>query len=81
MEEKFDVLNEFGEFTGQVATREECHTKGLRHRAVYGVVIDKESNVLLQKRSDNEQTTKKWEMISIIKDMNCCLIYDVCLLK
>ena len=55
MEEKFDVLNEFGEFTGQVATREECHTKGLWHRAVYGFVIDKESNVLLQKRSANKK--------------------------
>ena len=28
MEEKFDVLNELGEFTGDVATREECHKKG-----------------------------------------------------
>ena len=27
MEEKFDVLNEFGEFTGKIATREECHKK------------------------------------------------------
>ena len=29
MEEKFDVLNELGEFTGEVATREECHKNGL----------------------------------------------------
>ena len=29
MEEKLDVLNERGEFTGKVATREECHRKGL----------------------------------------------------
>lgn len=51
MEEKFDVLNEFGEFTGEVATREECHKKGLWHRAVYAFIIDKNSNILLQKRS------------------------------
>lgn len=50
MDEKFDVLNEFGEFTGKVATREECHKKGFWHRAVYGFVIDKNSNVLLQKK-------------------------------
>lgn len=25
MEEKFDVLNEFGEFTGAIATRDECY--------------------------------------------------------
>lgn len=29
MIEKFDVLNELGEFIGEVATREECHSKGL----------------------------------------------------
>lgn len=51
MEEKFDVLNEFGEFTGEVATREECHKKGLWHRAVYAFIIDQNSNILLQKRS------------------------------
>ena len=34
MAEKFDVLNELGEFTGQVASREDCHKKGLWHRAV-----------------------------------------------
>ena len=27
MMEKFDVLNELGEFTGAVATRDECHKK------------------------------------------------------
>ena len=51
MEEKLDVLNKRGEFTGNVATREECHREGLWHRAVYGFIIDKNSNVLLQKRS------------------------------
>lgn len=55
MEEKFDVLNERGEFTGQVATREECHNKGLWHRAVYGFIIDNRGNVLLQKRSSDKK--------------------------
>ena len=49
MEEKFDVLNEFGEFTGGVATRDECHRKGLWHRAVYAFIIDSNKNILLQK--------------------------------
>ena len=40
MEEKFDVLNELGEFTGEIATRDECHKKGLWHRAVYAFIID-----------------------------------------
>ena len=55
MAEKFDVLNELGEFTGQVASREDCHKKGLWHRAVYAFIIDKNSNVLLQKRSKEKK--------------------------
>lgn len=55
MEEKFDVLNELGEFTGDVATREECHKKGLWHRAVYAFIIDDKGNILLQKRSNNKK--------------------------
>ena len=55
MEEKFDVLNEFGEFTGKVATREACHKKGLWHRAVYAFIIDDDGNVLLQKRSSHKK--------------------------
>jgi len=63
MEEYFDVLNENGVFTGQVATREECHTKGLWHRAVYAFIIDNSGNVLLQKRSANKKLwPNKWDV-------------------
>ena len=55
MEEKFDVLNELGEFTGEIATRVECHKKGLWHRAVYAFIIDDKGNILLQKRSENKK--------------------------
>ena len=55
MEEMFDVLDEFGVYTGEVASRDRCHTEGLWHRAVYGFVIDKDKNVLLQKRSVNKR--------------------------
>lgn len=55
MEENFDVLNELGEFTGEIATRDECHTKGLWHRAVYAFIIDDKGNILLQKRSENKK--------------------------
>lgn len=53
--EMFDVLNEYGEFTGKTATREECHKNGLWHRAVYGFIIDDKQNILLQKRSKNKK--------------------------
>lgn len=55
MEEKFDILNEYGEFTDIVKTRKEVHEKGLWHRAVVLFVINDINEVLLQKRS----TTKK----------------------
>lgn len=55
MEEMFDVLNEWGEYTGEVASRDRCHTEGLWHRAVYGFDIDKNKNVLLQKRSASKK--------------------------
>ena len=55
MEEKLDVLNELGEFTGEIATRDECHKKGLWHRAVYAFIIDNKGNILLQKRSPNKK--------------------------
>ncbi len=63
MEEKFDVLNELGEFTGKTATRSECHTKGLWHRAVYAFIVDKDYNILLQKRSVNKKLwPNKWDV-------------------
>lgn len=63
MEEKFDVLNELGEFTGKVATRDECHTNGLWHRAVYAFIVDRDFNVLLQKRSANKKLwPNKWDV-------------------
>lgn len=34
MEEFFDVLNEKGEYTGNIASREKCHKEGLWHKAV-----------------------------------------------
>lgn len=53
--ETLDVLNEYGEFTGKIATREECHKNGYWHRAVYAFVIDSNGRILLQKRSGNKK--------------------------
>jgi len=57
MEEKFDVLNEWGEFTGKIATKSQCHKEGLWHRAVYAFIINNEGDILLQRRSCNK---KRW---------------------
>ena len=57
MMEKFDILNDRGEFTGEVKTRDEVHKQGLWHRAVVLFVINDLDEVLLQKRSS---TKKMW---------------------
>lgn len=63
MIEKFDILNKLGEFLGEVATREECHEKGLWHRAIYAFIIDENLNILLQKRSSNKKLwPNKWDV-------------------
>ncbi len=55
MEEKFDVLNEKGEYTNIVETREKCHKEGLWHKAVTIFIINSNRQVLLQKRSKNKR--------------------------
>ena len=63
MEEKFDVLNECGAFTGEIATREECHKKGYWHRAVYAFIINDNGEILLQKRSNKKKLwPNKWDV-------------------
>lgn len=55
--EYFDILNEDGEFTGNIASREDCHKNGFWHRAIYCFIFNKNGDVLLQKRS---KTKKLW---------------------
>ncbi len=63
MEEKYDVLNEQGEFTDKVATKKECHEKGLWHRAVNALIINNKDEILLQKRSANKKIwPNKWDV-------------------
>ena len=58
MAEIFDVLDENGEFTNQVEIREECHKKGLWHKAVVVFILSMDNKkVLLQQRS---ATKKLW---------------------
>lgn len=52
MNEYFDILNENGEFINEIASRNECHKKGLWHKAVVLFVISTDNkNILLQQRS------------------------------
>lgn len=56
MKEYFDVLNENGEYINEVASRDECHEKGLYHKAVVVFVISSDNKrVLLQQRSSSKK--------------------------
>lgn len=55
MQEFFDVINEKGDYTGDVETREKCHKEGIWHKAVAVFVINSKNQVLLQKRSPNKK--------------------------
>ncbi len=55
MEEKFDILNERGEYINKSETREKCHKEGIWHRAVAVFIINKNNQVLLQKRSKSKK--------------------------
>lgn len=57
MEEYFDELNEKGDYTGHVVSRQEAHETGIYHKAVALFIINDKDEVLLQKRSS---TKKLW---------------------
>lgn len=52
MKEKFDILNEYGEFTDIIKTRKEVHEKGLWHRAVVLFIINDKNEEFTKKKRD-----------------------------
>ena len=65
MEELIDVLDENGNKTGEVAARNQVHTKGLWHRIIVVAVIDENGHILMQQRSSMvEINPLKWDVTS-----------------
>lgn len=63
MEEYFDVLTPLGEFTSKIASRDECHTQGLWHRAVFAFIMNTKGEILLQQRSATKKLwPNKWDV-------------------
>ena len=63
MSEFFDVLDENGNYTGDVESREACHKVGFWHKAVVVFIINSKGQVLLQKRSANKKLwPNMWDM-------------------
>lgn len=66
MEELIDVLDENGNKTGEILTREQIHRKGLCHRIVVIAIIDAQGNILMQQRSKNKaQNPGKWDVAAV----------------
>jgi len=56
MNEYFDILKENGEYTNEIASRKECHEKGLWHKAAVVFIISNDNKrILLQKRGANKK--------------------------
>lgn len=54
--EEFDVLDENGRYTNKIASRDECHEKGLWHKAVVVFIVSNDNKkVLLQQRSASKK--------------------------
>ena len=59
MTEYFDVVNDDDKVIG-TASRDECHKKGLLHRAVHIIILNSKCEILLQKRSMEKDLYPGW---------------------
>lgn len=65
MKELIDVLDENGNRTGEILTREQIHKKGLWHRIVVIAILDAKGNILMQQRSKSKaKNPGKWDVAS-----------------
>lgn len=63
MPELIDVIDKDGAKTGEVATRDEVHRRGLWHKIAAVAVIDSKNRILLQQRSMDKLTNPgKWDI-------------------
>jgi len=61
--ELLDILDEDGNFTGEVRTRKEAHQLGLWHRTVHVWVNNSRGQLLIQQRAfDRETSPGKWDI-------------------
>ena len=63
--ELIDVLDEFGNPTGQVESKEEIYKKGLWHRSCHIWIENDNNELLVQKRNPNKKTFPNLWAISV----------------
>lgn len=61
--ELIQIVDENGNFTGQIIDKEEAHDKNLLHNEVAAFIINDKKQVLFQKRSANKRfNPNKWAL-------------------
>ena len=63
-EEYFDILDENGNKTGKVEPRSKAHRDGDWHRSVHIWVLNKDGDIILQRRSPNKENSPNMITIS-----------------
>lgn len=62
--ELIDIVDENGNFTGEVMDKEEAHDKNLLHNGIVIFIVNDKQQVLLEKRSHKRKyNPDKWELI------------------
>ena len=65
-EELVDVIDEQGNKTGEVVSRNEAHAKGILHRTVHVWIINQAGEVLIARRAPEKETNaNKWGVSSV----------------
>lgn len=61
--EYIDILNDKGDPTGEIATREDVHKNGHLHKVIHVLVINSNGELLIQKRTPNkEKNPNMWDI-------------------
>lgn len=69
--ELISIVDENGEFTGEVVDKEEAHNKNLLHNEIGVFIINDKRQILLQKRSANKRfNPNKWGLCAGHVDAN-----------
>ena len=69
--EHFDILDEKGNKTGEVKTRDEAHAKGLWHKTVHAWILNDQNQLLIQKRAASKKTNPNKWTVSMAGHIKC----------
>lgn len=80
--ELIDIVDENGNFTGEILDKEIAHDKNLLHNEVACLILNSKNQVLLQKRSANKRfDPNKWALcaghVDSSESLKCAMIREI----